>query len=426
MHPQLNKVLSIALGLCLMGLSALVSAEQRVALVIGNANYDSQKPLSNPTNDAKDIAALLSSLGFNNRQVVPLLNLKRKAMNSAVQDFLNQAEGADLAVVYYSGHGMQTAGESFLIPTDAQIQSERDVRSEGIRLSEMMDDLEAHHIKRTLIVLDACRDNPFRTRTKSASKGLAPPKEMSGGFLVAFATADGQTADDGSGRNGTYTAELLRHLGQPGQSLRDQVEDTQLAVEQRSKNAQHPKVYGDTVKFRDVYLSGAGRSASAGNRVASLSPDVVNTGPASQGSAPDPAEAAYWAEVAKSQSEADLKAYLQTYPSGAYAHKARELLDQQVQVQRQREQNQEEQAWAKAQQADDYQEYANFIGAYPNSRYAPLAKLKQSKTQEAWQDKLILGSWNLKQVSNNITYSGTFKVTEKVSPGNYAGVIEMQ
>lgn len=245
------------LCLCLAMPAAHAAAGKRVALVLGNAAYQGEKPLVNPGNDAADMAALLGRMGFNGGKVQPLVNLGRKAMNAAVQDFLNQAEGAELAVVYYSGHGMQANGESFLIPVDAQIQSERDVRSEGIRLGELMEDLESRRIRHTLLVLDACRDNPYRTRTKSTSKGLAPPREMNGAYLVAYATAEGKTADDGTGRNGTYTSELLRHLGKPGISLRDAVEDTQLAVEDTTRGQQRPKIYGDSAKFRKIYLSDA-------------------------------------------------------------------------------------------------------------------------------------------------------------------------
>ena len=260
----------LVLLLLLWAANPVVAAERRVALVIGNAVYQGEKTLSNPGNDAADVAALLSKMGFNAGRVKAQLNLGRKAMNAAVQDFMNQSEGADLAVVYYSGHGMQTGGESFLIPTDAQIQSERDVRSDGIRLGELMEDLEARSIRHTLILLDACRDNPYSTRTRSATKGLARPKEMNGAYLVAYATADGKTADDGAGRNGTYTAQLLHYLGQPGKNLRDVVEDTQLAVEESSKGKQRPKIYGDTAKFRNVYLAG-----SPGVQVASIRPEPV-------------------------------------------------------------------------------------------------------------------------------------------------------
>jgi formylglycine-generating enzyme required for sulfatase activity len=269
-HHPLHQALYLLFLLLMWAANPAVAVERRVALVIGNAVYQGEKTLSNPGNDATDVAKLLSSMGFNDGRVKPQLNLGRKAMNAAVQDFMNQAESADMAVVYYSGHGMQTGGESFLIPTDAQIQSERDVRSDGIRLGELMEDLESRRIRHTLIVLDACRDNPFRTRTKSGTKGLAPPKEISGAFLVAYATADGKTADDGTGRNGTYTKELLRHLGKPGASLRDAVEDTQLAVEESSKGQQRPKIYGDSAKFRNVYLAGG-----PGVQVASIRPEPV-------------------------------------------------------------------------------------------------------------------------------------------------------
>ena len=167
---------------------------KRMALVIGNAAYQGEKPLRNPGNDAADVAAALQRAGIT---VQRHTNLGRTDMNRAIDSFMAAAEGAELAVVYYSGHGMQAGGEAFLIPTDAKISSERDVRSEGIRLGELMDDLEGKRIRNTLLIIDACRDNPYRSRTKSATKGLARPKEMNGAFLVAYATADGTTADDG-------------------------------------------------------------------------------------------------------------------------------------------------------------------------------------------------------------------------------------
>ncbi len=263
----------LPLRYCLISLALLLaqpSFANRIALVIGNAAYEGQKPLRNPGNDAQDVASKLSAMQFNSGQVRPLTNLKRKGINDAVRDFVNQAAGAELAMVYYSGHGMQAAGETYLIPTDAQITSEYDEASEGLPLSRIMGELQAKGVRRTLIVLDACRDNPYSTGKKGGPRGLAPPREMSSAYLVAYATADGKTADDGKGRNGTYTAELLRFLDQPGKNLRDVMEDTQLAVEESSKGAQVPKIYGDTAKFRDVFLRPGRPAASPPVQVASL------------------------------------------------------------------------------------------------------------------------------------------------------------
>jgi peptidyl-prolyl cis-trans isomerase A (cyclophilin A) len=303
---EMRWFLCICALMCAM-LSAHAAAERRMALVIGNAAYQGEKPLRNPGNDAQDIAAALQRAGVS---VQRHTNLGRTEMNRVIESFMQAAEGAELALVYYSGHGMQAGGEAFLIPVDAKIQSERDVRSEGIRLSEMMDDLEARRIRNTLLIIDACRDNPFRSRSKSSAKGLARPKEMNGAFLVAYATADGTTADDGEGRNGKYTEQLLGQLSQPGKSLRDIVEDTQLAVEKSTNGTQRPKNYGDTAKFRSISLRGAVQIAS------------VNPEPSGRQALGDPDEDA-WQATKAANTVAAYDAYLSEFPKGRYASAAR-------------------------------------------------------------------------------------------------------
>lgn len=280
---------------------------KRMALVIGNAAYVGEKALRNPVNDAVDMAAVLQRAGIS---VQRHTNVGRTEMNRAIESFMQAAEGAELAVVYYSGHGMQAGGEAFLVPTDAKINSERDVRSEGIRLGELMDDLEGKRIRNTLLIIDACRDNPYRSRTKSTTRGLARPKEMSGAFLVAYATADGATADDGEGRNGAYTAELLKQLNQSNRrNLRDLMEDTQLAVEQATRGAQRPKTYGDTAKFRNVYL------------LAGVVPEPTLQPPRFSSAAEVEQQA--WDAARGANGEAAYRAYLSEYPQGRFVGAAR-------------------------------------------------------------------------------------------------------
>lgn len=278
----------------------------RHALVIGNAAYQGEKTLKNPVNDANDMASVLQGLGFT---VHRHANLGRQQMNAAIDAFYRAAQGAELAVVYYSGHGMQAAGETFLIPVDARIASERDVRSEGVRLGEFMDDLQARAIQKTVLILDACRDNPFRAGTRSGTRGLARPKEMDGAFLVAYSTSDGSTADDGDGRNGVYTAELLRNLRLAGtRNVRDLLEDTQLGVERSTQGKQRPKIYGDTARFREVALATSARLAS-------------NSGPAARTSADMEREA--WDSVRQASNAAAFEAFVREYPDSAYAPQAR-------------------------------------------------------------------------------------------------------
>jgi len=303
-----------AVWLCLGSLVFTPTAfAQRVALVIGNAAYEA-KPLRNPVNDANDIAAELKRIGF---VVMPHTNLDRRSLNAAIRQFSAQAESAQLAVVYYSGHGMQSAGENYLIPTDARINDEKDIRSEGIPLREILVDLDDAKVQKTVVILDACRDNPFQTRTKSGKKGLARVETEGNATVVAFATADGKTADDGTGRNGVYTTALLGQLRQPAQDIRDLLDETANAVARKTHD-QKPKIYGDTGAFKGVYLSGqTPPRTNAGVQVASIRPE-----PTGQSNQSDP-DTALWNEVKANGTREYLMAYLQQYPSGKFQALAR-------------------------------------------------------------------------------------------------------
>ncbi len=279
---------------------------QRVALVIGNAAYE-VKPLRNPVNDAQDVAAELRRAGFT---VKFHTNLDRRSLNEAMRHFTSQAQSAQLAVLYYSGHGMQSAGENYIIPTDARINDEKDIRSEGLALKDILGDLEDARVQKTVVILDACRDNPYQTRTKSGKRGLARVETAGNATVVAFATADGQTADDGTGRNGVYTAALLGQLRQSGQDIRDLLDETANTVVRQTK-AQKPKIYGDTGAFRGVYLTGSEV------QLASLRAE-----PTSQRVQSDPEDDA-WQVTKSTNSATGYEAYLNEYPKGRYAGAAR-------------------------------------------------------------------------------------------------------
>ncbi len=291
-------------------LLAMPAQAQRIALVIGNAAY-AEKPLRNPVNDAQDVAAELRRNGF---AVTQRTNLDRRGLNETLRQFTTQANSAQLVVVYYSGHGMQTGGENYLIPTDARINDERDIRSEGISLAHILADLDDARVQRTVVILDACRDNPYQTRARSAKKGLARVEATGNATVVAFATAEGKTADDGVGRNGVYTTALLGQLRQAPQDIRDLLDETANAVVRQTRD-QKPKVYGDTGAFKGVYLAGIAPAPRADTR-----PDA----PAATALA-DPEEEA-WAEVKDSQNVAALEVVLQQFPSGRYATRIRARL----------------------------------------------------------------------------------------------------
>jgi uncharacterized caspase-like protein len=212
MVPLMKHLHRISLVALWLGACALAPAAhgQRVVLVIGNAAYDA-KPLRNPVNDAQDVAVELKRAGFT---VKSHTNLDRRGLNEAVHQSTTQPQSAQLALVYYSGHGMQSSGENYLIPTDARINDAKDIRSEGMALRDLLEDLDDAKVRKTVVILDACRDNPYQTRTKSGKRGLVQMETAGNATVVAFATADGQTADDGTGRNGVYTTAFLGHLPQ--------------------------------------------------------------------------------------------------------------------------------------------------------------------------------------------------------------------
>lgn len=289
----------------LLALAALLAAmgaahASRLALVIGNARY-ADKPLSNPANDAEDVAREFQRLGFTVHKHV---DLSRRDLNGALRKFMSAAQNAELAVVYYSGHGLQAGGENYLVPVDARISDERDIRSEGVALRDVMSDLDEAKARRVVVVLDACRDNPFATRARSVKRGLARPDVSANAAIVAFATAEGRTADDGNGRNGVYTTEFLQQLRRP-QDVRDVFDETSLAVSRRSGD-QRPKVYGDTGAFKNVYFSLAPATARQSPTAAPAARSV------------NPEDEA-WEEIKTSNNVAALRAFLDQFPTSSYA-----------------------------------------------------------------------------------------------------------
>src|SRR5262245_12921059 len=208
--------LSLLLLLC-----SATRAEKRVALVIGNGVYAKVPKLDNPKNDAAAMEAMLKAAGFD--MVVRANDLGAAAMRRALRDFSDTAYDADIAVVFYAGHGMEVSGINYLIPTDAVLERDIDIQDEAISLDRVNQILEP--VKRLrFIILDACRDNPFvrsmrrtlATRTLRSGYGEIDEKSLPPNTLVAYAQRVGATAEDGAGANSPYTTALLKHLPTPG------------------------------------------------------------------------------------------------------------------------------------------------------------------------------------------------------------------
>ena len=230
--------------------------ETRVALVIGNARYAAQSPLKNPGSDAATIAGALRDAGF--RKVVSASDLTRDALVKALQAFQDEADRADWAVIYFSGHGIEIGGVNYVVPTDARLLTDRNAPDEAVSLDRLMASVGGAH-KLRIVILDACRDNPFvasmrRTiASRSAGKGLAPV-EPTRATLVVYAARDGQLAQDGSGDNSPFAAALARRLGEPHVEVSKLFRLVTDDVLDATGRAQQPFVYGSLPGREDFYF----------------------------------------------------------------------------------------------------------------------------------------------------------------------------
>jgi uncharacterized caspase-like protein len=210
-------------------------AEKRVALVIGNATY-ATSPLRNPVNDARAMAQTLKNVGFD---VIARENANEREMKRAINEFGDRLRGGGVGVFFFAGHGMQVGGRNFLIPIGAEIQTEADVDVETIDVNRVLARMEGARNRLNIVILDACRDNPFARGFRSTTRGLGSIDAPSG-TLIAYATAPGRVARDGEGANGLYTGELLRAMREPGLRVEELFKSVRAAVRQKTNGEQVP------------------------------------------------------------------------------------------------------------------------------------------------------------------------------------------
>jgi tetratricopeptide (TPR) repeat protein len=217
--------------------------EKRVALVIGNSAYRHVARLPNPGNDAADVAAALARLGFT---ITRADDSDLSAMNRALRDFGREAQVADFALVFFAGHGMEIGGENYLVPIDAELKRDIDVEQEAVTLKRVMLTVTGAR-KLGLVVLDACRDNPYPVKrsvlTRSVARGLAKVEPV-GSVLVAYAAKEGTTADDGKGRNSPFTGALLHYLEKPGLEVNFLFRNVRDDVIEATNRGPEPFLYG--------------------------------------------------------------------------------------------------------------------------------------------------------------------------------------
>ena len=371
--------LALILLLIVVVVSPRASASENIALVVGNSDYRKVVQLPNPANDAADMAASLQRLGFS---VKLLTNLDYDGFRRALIEFGNAAKSADKAVFFYAGHGMEVDGKNWLIPVDAEMKSEINVYAEAINLETLIDISVMPKII-GLVVLDACRDNPFtgpkvasgrsvagsisatdRPSAEAevprvnpepvagaaggfpamASQGLAPV-EVSDNVLVAFAAAAGTTARDGLGRNSPYSESLLRHVEIPGLEVNYLFRDVHDEV-LKETTSQEPALYG-TLSSQEVFLSGG-----APQNVVEVEAD---------------AEKVAWSYVRSTSEVATLRRFADQFPKSGHLTEARERIAQ--------IEDAEGRAWSIAERQHSPAAYRGFLEIYPYSEHVEGARV---------------------------------------------------
>jgi len=216
-------------------------SERRLALVIGNADYDNSSPLRNPINDAEAIAGALREVGFT---VMKYLNADLKTMKKAMDEFGETLRNYNVGLFYYAGHGMQVKGNNYLIPVDASLKVEQDVDYDCVDTGRLLGKMEAAGASTNIVILDACRDNPFARSwggrgIGQGEAGLAFMNAPSGS-IVAYATSPGKTASDGTNKNGIYTEAILQYINVPSLPIEDFFKYVRIEVEKKSNRTQTP------------------------------------------------------------------------------------------------------------------------------------------------------------------------------------------
>lgn len=213
-------------------------SQKKIALVIGNGDYKNAGSLENTLNDAEDMARVLRDLGFD---VSLVKNADMTKLKAAIDNFGLKLSNYDIGLFYYAGHGLQSKGYNYFIPVDAELKSEAQVEFNCVRTDRLLSLMEAASNPTNIIILDACRNNPFeRSWSRSASGGGLAFMDAPAGSLIAYATAPGKTASDGYGRNGLYTSALLQYIKVPGLGIEQMFKKVRKTVSEKSGKAQIP------------------------------------------------------------------------------------------------------------------------------------------------------------------------------------------
>ena len=346
----------VAAGLALVSLPAF--AENRVALVIGQSNYRAVVALPNPANDAKAVSKLLGDAGF---EVQNAADLSQNEMREKIGDFAAKvaARGPDtIALVFYAGHGLQIDGENYLVPVDVDPKREADIPLQAVRLNDVLNTLTSVPSKMRILLLDACRNNPFPAISNTAGHGLAIVDAKIGapGTFMSFSTSPGAEAEDGNGADSPYTSALLAVAKEPGLSIEDIFRRVRVSVNKATEGRQTP---WDSSSLTDEFSFFPGQGA------------VVSKQPATKRSVDEwrhelqgkPVEVANEMIVSDGSAEA-YEAFVALFAQPPFGLQAREWLDRHRRMV----------AWNKAVIINTTAGYHDFLALYPDSDLTATAR----------------------------------------------------
>ena len=336
-------------------------AESRLALVIGQSAYKSVPALPNPANDAKAVSDMLTDAGF---AVTSASDLSQDEMRARISDFAGQvaAKGADtVALVFYAGHGLQIDGENYLVPVDVDPKREADIPIQAVRLNDVLNTLTSVPSRMRILLLDACRNNPFPELGKSAGHGLAiiDAKIGAPGTFVSFSTSPGAEAEDGSGANSPYTTALLASAREPGLPIEDTFKRVRLAVNRTTDGRQTPWDSSSlTEDFR--FIGGPAAAPAAAAKPAAAKRSVADWKRELQGK---PIEAANELMVADGTDES-YEAFAAIFAGTPRGLQARDWLDRHRRMV----------AWNNAVLVNTATAYRGFLVQYPDSDLTATAR----------------------------------------------------
>ncbi len=300
----------------LLATASAALAEKRVALVIGNSDYVKSVRLKNPANDASRLAAKLKDIGFD--KVTMKLDLAQAELRRTLGQFSRDAAGADIALIYFAGHGIEVDGTNYIIPTDAKLSHVDDVEFEAIELSKLMSSLNrAGTLK--LVILDACRNNPFKHNmsgtgsTRAIGRGLARVNPAGSDTLVAYAAREGTVASDGEGENSPYADALIKHIATPGIDVRLLFGRIRDDVLKSTGRRQEPFTYG-SLGGKSIYL----KPPLPGAATATASLSEANTTAAAP-KVETSVEGIFWNSIKDSGEPSMLAEYVSRFPEGTFS-----------------------------------------------------------------------------------------------------------